>query len=59
MIDRWGRKMHKEALFSLSFSLLLLFSRLVMLTFYNPMDYSMPGFPILYHLPEFVQTHVH
>ena len=58
MTDRWGRKMHKEALFSLSFSLLL-FSHLVMLTFYNPMDCSTPGFPILYHLPELVQTHVH
>jgi len=24
-----------------------------------PMDYSMPGFPVLHHLPEFAQTHVH
>ena len=23
------------------------------------MDYSMPGFPVLHHLPEFTQTHVH
>ena len=23
------------------------------------MDCSMPGFPVLYHLPEFAQTHVH
>ena len=23
------------------------------------MDYSMPGFPVLHHLPEFAQTHVH
>ena len=23
------------------------------------MDCSMPGFPVLHHLPEFVQTHVH
>ena len=23
------------------------------------MDYSMPGFPVLHHLPELVQTHVH
>ena len=25
----------------------------------NPMDYSMPGFPVLHHLPEFAQSHVH
>ena len=24
----------------------------------NPMDYSMPGFPVLHHLPEFAQIHV-
>ena len=28
-------------------------------TLCNPMDYSMPGFPIHPHLLEFVQTHVH
>ena len=25
----------------------------------NPMNCSTPGFPVLYHLPEFAQTHVH
>ena len=25
----------------------------------SPMDSSMPDFPVLYHLPEFTQTHVH
>ena len=25
----------------------------------DPMDCSMPGFLVLYHLPEFAQTHVH
>ena len=25
----------------------------------DPMDYSMPGFPVLHYLPEFAQTHVH
>ena len=25
----------------------------------DPMDWSMPGFPVLHHLPEFVQTQVH
>ena len=29
------------------------------LTLYNPMDCSMPGFPLLHHLPEVAQTHVH
>ena len=27
------------------------------LTLCDPMDCSMPGFPVLYHLPELVQTH--
>ena len=26
---------------------------------YDPMDCSMPGFPVLHHLPELAQTHVH
>ena len=29
------------------------------LTLRDPMDCNMPGFPILYHLPEFAQIHVH
>ena len=29
------------------------------LTLCNPMDCSMPGFPVLHYLPEFSQTHVH
>ena len=29
------------------------------LTFCDSMDCSMPGFPVLHHLPEFAQTHVH
>jgi len=29
------------------------------LTLCSPMDRSMPGFPVLLHLPEFAQTHVH
>ena len=29
------------------------------LTLCDPMDYSMPGFPVLYHLLDFAQTHVH
>jgi len=28
-------------------------------TLCDPMDYSMPGFPVLHYLPEFSQTHVH
>ena len=27
-------------------------------TFFNPMDYSTPGFPVHHQLPELVQTHV-
>ena len=26
---------------------------------YDPMDCSMLGFPVLHHLPEFAQTHIH
>ena len=26
---------------------------------FDLMDCSMPGFPVLHHLPEFAQTHVH
>ena len=29
------------------------------LTLCNPMDYATPGSPVLHHLPEFAQTHVH
>ena len=29
------------------------------LTLCDPMDFSTPGFPVLHHLPEFAQTHVH
>ena len=29
------------------------------LTFCNSMDCSMPGFPVLHHLLQFVQTHAH
>ena len=29
------------------------------LTLFDPMDCSMPGFPVLHHLPEFAQTHVY
>ena len=28
-------------------------------TFWNPVDCSMPGFPVLHHVPELAQTHVH
>ena len=29
------------------------------LTFCDPMDCSMPGFPVLHYLPEFAQIHIH
>ena len=28
-------------------------------TLHNPMDFDTPGFPVLHHLPEFAQTHIH
>ena len=39
-----------------SYKLFLLFT---CLTLCNPVDSSTPGFPVLPHLPEFAQTHVH
>ena len=39
--------------------LLLLFSRSVMSTPCNTIDYSTPGYPVLHHLPELAQTHIH
>ena len=36
----------------------MLFS-ISVLSLCNPMDCSMPGFPVLHCLPEFAQTHVH
>ena len=28
-------------------------------TYYDPMDCSMPGFPVHHQLPEYTQTHIH
>ena len=39
--------------------LLFLFSCQVMSDSCDPMDSSIPGFPVLHYLPEFAQTHVH
>ena len=33
--------------------------KLAKLTFCNPMDCGMPGFPVLHYLLGFAQTHVH
>ena len=30
-----------------------------LMTFYHPMNCSMPSFPVLHYLPEFAQVHVH
>ena len=38
---------------------MLLFSHSVMSDSLSPHDCSAPGFPVLHHLPEFAQTHVH
>ena len=35
-----------------------LFSSSSLLTLCDPMDYSISGFPVLHHLPEFAQPHV-
>ena len=38
---------------------LLLFHHSTIPTLCDPMDYSMPGFPVLHRLPELAQIHVH
>ena len=40
-------------------ALLLLLSSQSCSTLCNPVDCSMPGFPVLHYLSEFAQTHVH
>ena len=42
---------------SLSFLLMIVVAKLC-LTLCDPMNCSMPGFPVLHYLPEFAQTHV-
>ena len=39
--------------------MLLMFGHQGFLTLCNPVDCSMPGFPVPHHLPEFAQVHVH
>ena len=45
--------------FSGETALKLLFSHLLCPTLCDPMDCSIPGFPLLHSLSKFVQTHVH
>ena len=49
-INKWGNKLTEE---------LLLLSIELSLTLCDPIDCSMPGFPVLHYLPEFAQTYVH
>ena len=39
--------------------ILLFFGAQLCLTLFNPMDCNTPGFPVLHHIPEFAETHVH
>ena len=55
---------HNLQIFSLSLWLVFSSSLLLSvtqscLTLCDPVDCSKPGFPVLHHLPELVQTHVH
>ena len=52
-----GRKLKKRG--DICMLLLLLFSHSVIPTLCDPMDCSMPGFPVFHHLLELAQTHVH
>ena len=53
-----GEKIETKNLI-ISIFLLLLFSHSVVSNSCNPMDCSTLGFPVLYHLAELAQTHVH
>ena len=56
----WCMAETKQYIKQLSFNLLLLlFSCSVMSDSLHPNDCSTPGFPVLYRLSEFAQTHVH
>ena len=46
-------------LFAFQFSFIVAVQSLSCPTLCNPMDCNKPGFPVLYHLPELAQTHVH
>ena len=57
--DSWGRK-ESDMTERLNWTELKVYLQsLRRAQLYNPMDCSMPGFPILHHLLEFAQTHVH
>ena len=43
----------------LNLSIFVVVQSLIHVRLSNPMDCSMPGFPVIHHLPEFAQTHVH
>ena len=44
---------------SVSFIIVVFVKSLLCPTLCDPMNCSMPGFPVLHHLPEFARTHVH
>ena len=48
-----------EPLVRHSLHTILLFNHSVCLTLHDPVDCRTPGFPVLHHLPELAQTHVH
>ena len=51
-IKRFGKHAHNNAIWCCSVAKLCL-------TLFDPKNYSMPGFSVLHHLPEFAQIHVH
>ena len=57
-LQYWFDFCHTSTWISHQFNLIQ-FSHSVLSTLCDPMDYSMPDFPVHHQLPEFIQTHVH
>ena len=55
----WGSILNSNIKTHGKMILLLLFSCQVLSDFWDPVACRTPGLPVLHHLPEFAQTHVH
>ena len=56
---QWGSVVNSVGFYALCICCCCYWVSKLCLTLGNPIEYSMPGSPVLHHLPEFSQTHVH